>query len=134
MTFDLTSQCVNSRRARVRVVAGGFAVGFGLTATGGEGGIEFKDDNSDIDPFVFEGTAKFVSAGFTLGGVPPDSVRNIPGRLRSPYEGISLQFGALQLGGATSIGFGQMMGLDASISGGAGISRVEDEKWECCTQ
>jgi hypothetical protein len=117
----------------VRVVAGGFAVSFGLTATAGEGGVSFEDDLSYIDPFVFEGPAKFASAGITIGGVPPDNVRKVPNRIRSPYEGLSLQFGALQLGGATSIGFGQMMGLDASISAGAGISRVEDAKCECCT-
>jgi hypothetical protein len=134
MTFNLTSDCVDRRRSLVRVSAGGFTVGLGLTATGGIGGVEFSDGLSNIDPFVFEGTAMFVSAGFTLGGVPPDDIRNAPGRVPSPYEGISLQFSALKLGGATSIGFGQMLGLDLSISGGAGISRVESEKWECCSQ
>jgi RHS repeat-associated protein len=131
MTFDLTSDCVDNRRSRVRVVAGGFAVGLGLTFTGGIGGIEFEDDLSHIDPFVFEGSARFVSAGATIGGVPPDA--GSP-RIRSPYEGLSVQAAALQLGGARSMGVGQMLGLDASISGGAGISRVEDEEWECCTQ
>jgi hypothetical protein len=133
MTFDLTSECVNHQRAHVHVLAGGFAVGFGLTATGGLGDLEFEDGNSTIDPYVFEGTAKFVSAGFTVGGVPPDSVRNTPGRVPSPYEGLSIEFSALQLGGATSIGLGQMLGIDASVGGGAGISMVQgvtDE--ECC--
>ena len=134
MTFNLTSDCVNWHRAHVRVLAGGFAVGFGLTLTGGWGDLEFNDDNSDVDPFVFDGPAKFVTAGFTIGGVPRKDIRDIPGRIPSPYEGLSIQFAALKLGGATSIGLGQMLGIDASIVGGAGISMVQDVKKECCTQ
>jgi RHS repeat-associated protein len=134
MTFNLTSDCVNGHRAHVRVLAGGFAVGFGLTLTGGWGDLEFEDDNSDVDPFVFDGQAKFVTAGVTIGGVPPKEIRDIPGRIPSPYEGLSIQFSALQLGGATSIGLGQMLGIDASISGGVGISMVQDVKKECCSQ
>ena len=95
-------------------------------------------DRGDLPPaqgiFVFDGPAKFVTAGFTIGGVPPKDIRDIPGRIPSPYEGLSIQFAALKLGGATSIGLGQMLGIDASIVGGAGISMVQDVKKECCTQ
>lgn len=134
MTFDLVSECVNNRRGRVRVAAGGFAVGFGLTFTGGSGEVEFEDNLSEVDPFVFEGQAKFVSAGVTIGGVPPPEVRNAPGRIPNPKEGLSIQGAAIELGGARSIGLGQMLGLDLSFSGGAGISRVDESNIECCTE
>src|SRR5688572_22897146 len=52
----------------------------------------------------------------------------------NPKEGLSIQGAAIELGGARSIGLGQMLGLDFSISGGAGISRGDESNIECCTE
>jgi hypothetical protein len=67
--------------------------------------VTFTDDLAGIDPFVFEGQAKFVNAGFTAGGQPPEEVnRAMPPFVR---RGPTLEFNALRLGGATSIGVGK---------------------------
>jgi len=113
--FKLTSECVNGKKGYAEVVAGGPAVGAGATAAAtGSKGVKFEDDRSSVDPFVFDGSAKFVGASWALG-----------------FMGYSWQ--AVQLGGARTIGGGYQMGWDASISGGAGISTVTYGKIEDCS-
>jgi len=111
-TFDLLSECVNGKQVKANVVAGGPIVGFGIKLSGTSGSIEFEDGNSEPDAFVFEGTATFVGAGGALGG--------------------GLGLSAIQLGGARSIGGGFVKGLDLSVFGGAGISRVVGSSEQSC--
>ena len=66
MTFDLTSECVNGKRARVKVLAGGFSVGAGANASATSGQITFEDKRSEVSPFVFRGPAKFVGVGIAI--------------------------------------------------------------------
>jgi len=111
-TFDLLSECINGRQVKANVVAGGPIVGFGIKLSGTSGSIEFEDGNSEPDAFVFEGTAKFSGAGGAIGG--------------------GLGLGAIQLGGTRSIGGGFIKGLDFSVFGGAGISRVVGSSEQPC--
>ena len=124
--FNLTSECVGGVRARAKVLAGGFAVGFGAVATGTSGSITFEDGLSTPDPFVFEGRAKFVGAGLAFGPKNPS-----PGIARP--TGIGVSAAAIQLGGARSLDSGWEYGLDASVFGGAGISTVQDASRESCS-
>ena len=113
LSFELETKCVNGKKGRASVIAGGFAVGFGVSSAGSGSDITFEDNLSEVDPFVFEGGSKFVSAGYA-------------------FIGIGYGFSAIQLGGATSISAGHLMGWDASISGGAGISTVVSSSVEEC--
>lgn len=118
--------------ATVDVLAGGFTVGFGINLSASIGPVTFDDKNTSVDPFVFQGPAKFLGAGATLGGDDP----SIP---RAPWQkrGFSVGFSEIQLGDATSFGpsFQDKIGLEFSLSGGAGISFVRAVKWDtCCGQ
>ena len=132
LTFELTSECKNGKRGRVSVLAGGFSVGLGGGKSGSyggsTGGVEFEDGRSDVDPFVFEGRALYVSGSFVIGGANPYRERYPWER---PYPSLSCH--ALQLGEARSIGCGSSTGLEIGLSGGAGISMVRDARIECCT-
>ena len=92
------------------------------------GSVDFQDNNSKIDPYVFDGTAKFAGAGLTLGGYDPDIQRYSWQRRRA----ITLSCQAIQLGGARYLGCGPNVGIEFTISGGAGISSIRDVKWEDC--
>ncbi len=112
--FKLTSECVNGKRSYVEVTAGGFAVGAGVDVSGSfSNDVEFNDNRSAIDPFVFDGGSKYVGASWALG-----------------FMGYSWQ--AVQLGDARTVGGGFQMGWDASIIGGAGTSTVTNTKTEDC--
>jgi hypothetical protein len=127
MTFDLTSECINGERAKVSVLAGGFAVGFGTSMGGTRSSIKFEDNRNDIDHNVFNGRAKFVAGGIAIG---PENKAPIlpPGSVGGGGYGAS----AIQLGETVSIGHGSQFGLDFSISAGAGVSTVRDVTYESC--
>jgi len=112
-SFDLVSKCVKGKRGRASVIAGGFAVGFGPQISGSASKLTFEDGLGHVDPLVFSGTAKFAAIGYA-------------------FIGIGYGAYAIQLGDATAIGRGHMMGYDASISAGAGISTVVKASIECC--
>jgi hypothetical protein len=65
--FDLKSECVNGKYAYVHVYASAVVTGLGAKVTGGGSSITFNDSNSEIDPYVFEGTFRFFSAGAGVG-------------------------------------------------------------------
>lgn len=110
--FKLTSECINGKRGYAEVVAGGSAVGAGITFSGtGSKGVEFEDDLPSVNPYVFGGRAKFVGASWALG-----------------FMGYSWQ--AVQLGGAHTIGGGYQMGWDASVSGSADWATVTNVRTE----
>lgn len=111
--FKLTSECINGKRGYAEVIAGGPAVGAGVDYSATWSKVEFEDDSSMVNTFVFSGSARFVAASWAAG-----------------FMGYSWQ--AIQLGNALSIGGGSQTGWDASIFGGAGISTVTDSKIEDC--
>jgi len=114
ISFKFTSKCVDGKMMVVSGIAGGFAVGLGL-----KGGVaisqgSYEDHKKDLDPYQFEGAAKFVSAGVSISVV-------------------GLGVSALQLGEARIIGGGWQGGIDFSVIGGSGISTVENvEVINCC--
>ncbi len=104
--YKLESECdANNVKYRVTVIAGGPAVGFGTQITGSFSKANFEDGNNVADPLVFQGRALYAGISYA-------------------FIGIAYQYGAVQLGGARSLGGGHQVGIDASISGGAGISTV----------
>ena len=112
--FKLTSDCVNNKRGQADVVAGGPAVGGDISFGGTyQMAVDFDDDLSTVDPYVFDGPAKFVGASWALA-----------------FMGYSWQ--AIELGDARSVGGGYQFGWDLSITGGAGISTVTHGKIESC--
>lgn len=125
-TFDLVSECVDGVKAGASIVAGGFAVGGGVTASGTTSAVEFEDNLSIPDPMVFQGAAKFVGAGYSLG---PESKIRYDGK-----TGGGFAWTVIQLGGARSIPSspGVQYGLDFSVYGGAGISTVVSSSVESC--
>jgi hypothetical protein len=114
LKFELTTDCVNGKRGYAEVVAGGPTVGFGVKVSAtGVSQVVFEDYLSHINPFVFEGLAKFVVFSWAAGTM-----------------GYSWQ--AIELGGARLIGGGFQMGYDASATGGIGYSRIEASRIEDC--
>ena len=115
-SFNLISECVNEKQGKVGIVAGGFAVGFGANPAGGSTSkIDFEDNLSEIDPMVFQGRALFAGISYA-------------------FIGIGYGASAIQLGGATSIGSGHVIGYDGSVSAGAGISTVISSSIESCCE
>ena len=112
--YELVSECIDGQRVKVVIIAGGPAVGVGVTASGSKGSVSFEDGNSVPRPDIFRGPSKFLSASYAFAGIG---------------YGIS----AIELGGARSIGGGPLEGWDASIFGGAGISTVTDISYEDCS-
>lgn len=110
--FNLSSECVNGKQGKVEVVAGGFALGVGITAGAtyssdewNNGGVTFEDNRTDVDPFVFEGSSKYAGASVAIG-----------------FAGYGYQI--IKLGDAVAVGGGFQMGWDAAVGLGAGISTV----------
>ena len=113
--FNLESDCVDGKKAKVEIVAGGtmLTAGAPISLTHSRG-VEFTDSRTRLDPMVFHGEAKYAYASYAL----------LP-------AGASYQW--IKLGDAESIGGGFQQGWDASIAVGAGISTVTKiEIVECC--
>lgn len=113
--FELHTKCINGKRGKASVIAGGFALGAGIRFTGTNGNVKFEDANSMPDPFVFEGQAKYFAAGFAPVGA-----------------GASCSW--MRLGGAVSSGCSEVWGLDYSAFFGAGISHVTNGEIEDCCE
>ena len=104
--FILESKCVNGKKGTAEVVAGGSTLTLGIPASATYSrSVEFTDDNTEVDPNVFSGSAKYAYASWA-----------------ATFVGASYQY--IQLGGATALGGGSQMGWDASVATGAGISTV----------
>jgi RHS repeat-associated protein len=65
--YDLTSECVNGKRAHAKVVASAVAAGGGLTYTGSGSSAKFYDFRSTPEPEVFNGAFVMWSAGVAAG-------------------------------------------------------------------
>jgi len=99
-SFDLKSECVNGKSAYVNVYASAVMTGLGAKVTGGATPIEFDDANLDLDPYVFQGTFRFFSAGFGVGLTGGASYFQLgkaftdPSKPWSPGIGFDASFGA----------------------------------------
>jgi RHS repeat-associated protein len=112
--YELVSECVNCRRASVRLHARGFAFGSGLPISGTGGSIELHDLNSGVDPLVSNGLYQRAGAGLAVGSGPG--------------------WGYVVAGGATSQPqLGYIAGVDASASWAIGQSKVVNVRWFACS-
>ena len=103
--FNLTSQCVDGVKYKVKVIATGKGVGASpLPVTNTGGGITFRDNRSVPEPDVFNGEFVSLSAGVAWG--------------------IGYGYSAIRLGEATATGWNVYAGIDASISEIAGNAIV----------
>ena len=114
--YELTSQCVKGRRAKVKVLALGNTKGAGLAlgAVGSES-VSFKDDRFVIDPTEFNGPWVEMSAGISF------------------YKGIAV--GKTLLGNAVSNGLLTMYSRGHTLGAGRviGASKVTSQRFEDCT-
>ncbi len=124
--FTATSQCSNGKQTIVEGVAGGFALGVGITVSGSSSRTTFYDNRSAPDPFVFNGKARYIGAGFAWGIKNP---RPGPGR----PSGFGFGGALLQFGEAYSLDSGVMYGLDFSAYFGQGVSAVTEFKTIKCS-
>ncbi len=113
--FDLSSECVNHRRAYIHVEAGGLAAGFGLKATAGASEVTFDDWEPDIYPENFEGEFRVTGANagaILVGGWTWYQVgKNFSNISLVPSPGI---------------------GIDLSIGAAKGKSKVSSLEWKDC--
>jgi hypothetical protein len=114
LAFDLTSECVLGQKLTVTVLAGGLTGSFGAKATGTISDVTFLDLEAIPRAEVFNGKFMMSAAGGALG--------------------IGAGVSVFRLGGAYSTlsGPSPEIGLDLSISGTIGISRVVDVIEKCC--
>jgi RHS repeat-associated protein len=136
-TFDLLSECVNGKQARVRGYAIGGSAGIGATAAGSRGTTVFEDNETDLRPDGFNGRFAMYGAGVAIGRGRPgnmasEGVLDALGRQR-PDNGIS--FSDVILGNARTApgsNFGTVRGLDLSVSFSAGSSIVTSVTYNDC--
>ena len=113
--YELVSDCVNCKKASVRVHGKGFAFGVGFPLSGTGGFITLKDLNSDINPNVFNGLYARSGAAWVVGA--------------------GVGFGFVQAGGAsTQPGFSWVAGVDYSAAWAIGKSRTVSVRWLSCTK
>ncbi|MGA7298332.1 MAG: RHS repeat-associated core domain-containing protein [Rhodanobacteraceae bacterium] len=65
--FTLTSPCVDGRKAEVKVTTNGNGFGGGSPVTNVGSHIEFEDNLSTLEPYVFDGIFAATSAGLAFG-------------------------------------------------------------------
>ncbi|KAF1026652.1 MAG: putative deoxyribonuclease RhsC [Acinetobacter bereziniae] len=113
--YELRSECVNGRRARIVVYATGGTEGKGLAvgAVGSES-VSFEDGKKTVDPGVFNGTWSEVSAGVSF------------------IKGIAI--GKTELGTALSQGVFTFFSRGYTASAGyvLGVSKVTSQQFEDC--
>ena len=108
--FTLETDCVNGKKGKVEIRAGGGAAVLGLPVSATYSReVEFTDNLNEIDTNVFNGQAIYSYASYAL-----------------IFAGASYQH--IQLGGATATGLGSQFGYDASIVSGVGWSNVMHEQ------
>jgi len=117
-TFDLTSECINNYRLRIKGFASTVAVGAGLKwikYTGTKSSASFYDDYSTPNPNAANGFAGVISAG-------------------AAFRGKGYSFSTIKLGHLISnFGGGPEKGFDFSAGVYLGASTVlSSQKLPCC--
>lgn len=67
-SFNVTSECVDGRKATVNISARGGGFGIGAFIDVSHGSIELVDRHSDLQPYTFNGYFQITSAGWAVGG------------------------------------------------------------------
>ena len=105
--FQLVSQCVDGQLAFVEVAGNTAGLSWGLPVTNTGGSIDFDDHLAALDPqAAFNGPFNVSSAGVAVG--------------------VGYGYASIQLGKATSSGWGSEMGLDLGFNFLKGKARVVD--------
>ncbi len=136
--YDLTSECVNGKQARVQGYALGGSAGVGLTAAGSSGGTVFEDLETTLNPAGFNGRFAIYGAGFAigrgrLGNLASESALREMGRPRAD-NGVSWSDAILgNARTAPGSNFGTVSGFDFSASFTAGSSIVTSISYMDCT-
>ena len=102
--FSLTSDCVDGKQGKVKVLAVGPGVGFGGKGSITISDITFEDGKTDIDPSGFNGGFLI----FTIGAA----------------RGLGISFSAIELGDAHSVGLSIDAGVTLGVFEGGGSSTV----------
>jgi RHS repeat-associated protein len=133
--YELESECVNGRKAKIVVWAVGPSAGIGVKATATWSSINFDDYANEINIDNFNGVLMGVSAGVTAHpGVPikPPGSSILPGT----GPGVGLGASYVRLGNAFSDitdNPGVVAGYDRSVTGTVGSSTVVESKIvDCC--
>lgn len=129
--FDMTSECVNGKRVRARVLAVGPGAGFGAEISGTRESATFEDSLLTPDASVFDGLFLYAGAGLSI---PPKQSNELGMRLagaKNPPHGVSAS--AIRLGGARALDAGFVRGFDFGIGFLIGSSTVLDSYTEDCT-
>jgi hypothetical protein len=112
--FELQSKCVNGRKAKIKIIAGGFALGIGAHAGIGWSKISFNDGKEILDPSIFNGQSRYFSASAALSLIG--------------FGYSSFQLGDVKIKG----GFSWVTGLDGAVISGVGVSTVNSLEWSSC--
>lgn len=118
--FDLTSECINNRRVRIKGVASTVAVGAGIKWTGTTSQVSFHDNYSTPNPNAANGFAGVISVGAAAGG--------------EGAGGLGYAFSSVKLGALVSDwSGGKTTGLDLSAGVYLGSSMVTSSQvLNCC--
>ena len=132
--FNLVSECINEKRARVTVILVGPGLGLGVGLSGTSGDIELTDALMDIHPPIFNGSGLLGSAGLSM---PPSHTIGAGQALigidprESPHGAGCV---AIRLGNAGGYGCGGTQGLDLSLFAMYGTSTVTSTIFEDCCE
>jgi RHS repeat-associated protein len=120
--FDLTSECQNNRKVRVKGVVSSVAAGLGMKFTGTNSSVSFRDHNDSPDPYAANGLAFITAAGAAAGG--------------KGYGGLGYSASQMKIGDLFSPrGISPSTGADLSAAAYFGASIVTDfEVQECCEE
>jgi uncharacterized protein RhaS with RHS repeats len=122
-TYELESQCIDSRKAEVVVAAYGQTTGVGLFALSGTvSGVTLDDNRSSIDPYVLQGFFGRASASVSIFGIGYGATYIMMG-------GPMLSFEPPPVEGLSVGGFG---GTDIGLTHMWGSTTVLDVKWKDC--
>lgn len=120
--FDLTSECINNHRVRIKGYASTVAVGAGIKWTGTTSQVSFHDNYSTPNPNAANGFAGVISIGAAAGG--------------EGAGGLGYAYSSVKLGSLISDwGGGKQTGLDFSAGVYLGSSVVTSSQvLDCCGQ
>jgi hypothetical protein len=118
--FDLTSECINNKRIRIKGFASTLAVGVGYKYSGVKSSASFHDNHSTPDPNAANGFAGVISAGIAAG---------------KGADGLGYSYSTIKLGDLVSnFSGGPESGFDFSAGVYLGASAVTSSQTLSCCQ
>jgi hypothetical protein len=121
-SIELTSECVDGKKAKVNLVAAGPALGLGALVDFSVSDIKVKDKHDKITPSTLNGYFQYTTIGYAMG----------PG-----YGAYAIAIGTNGHGefsktGATGSGHGEYKGYGLGASSLAGSSTVTNVEYSSC--